>query len=66
MWPSDLKIIYDRLHNLNPAHGFPSGARPYIYQEILDLGNNDISRDEYTALNGSITEFRVRKHRNGK
>ena len=62
MWPSDLKEIYDRLHDLNPSYGFPSGARPYIYQDVLDIGGSEISRDEYTALNGAVTELRVSKH----
>ncbi|XP_063383598.1 alpha-amylase 1-like [Cydia fagiglandana] len=57
MWPGDLRIIYDRLNNLNTAHGFPSGARPYIYQEVIDLGGEAISRDEYTSL-AAVTEFR--------
>lgn len=57
MWPGDLRIIYDRLNNLNTGHGFPAGARPYIYQEVIDLGGEAISRDEYTAL-AAVTEFK--------
>lgn len=57
MWPSDLRVIYDRLHNLNTNHGFPAGARPYIYQEVIDLGNEAVSRNEYTPL-AAVTEFR--------
>lgn len=57
MWPHDLRVIYDRLRNLNTAHGFPSGARPYIYQEVIDLGGEAISRNEYTPL-AAVTEFR--------
>lgn len=57
MWPGDLRVIYDRLHNLNTNHGFPADARPYIYQEVIDLGSEAVSRDEYTAL-AAVTEFR--------
>lgn len=57
MWPGDLRVIYDRLNNLNTNHGFPSGARPYIYQEVIDLGGEAISRDEYTSL-AAVTEFK--------
>ncbi|XP_047533014.1 alpha-amylase 1-like [Vanessa atalanta] len=57
MWPRDLSVIYSRLHNLNTAHGFPSGARPYIFQEVIDLGGEAISRNEYTPL-AAVTEFR--------
>ncbi|XP_045522024.1 alpha-amylase 2-like isoform X2 [Pieris brassicae] len=58
MWPEDLRIIYDRLDNLNTAHGFPPNARPYIYQEVIDYGGEAVSRDEYTPL-GAVTEFKA-------
>lgn len=57
MWPGDLQVIYGRLNNLNTAHGFNSGAKPYIFQEVIDLGGESISKSEYTGL-GSVTEFR--------
>ena len=38
MWPSDLQYIYNQLKDLNTAHGFASGTRPFIYQEVIDLG----------------------------
>ncbi|CAG9125505.1 unnamed protein product [Plutella xylostella] len=57
MWPGDLNAIYGRLHNLNTAHGFPHGARPYIYQEVIDLGGEVIRKEEYSAL-AAVTEFR--------
>ena len=31
MWPGDLDIIYDKLHNLN-TQWFPGGTKPYIFQ----------------------------------
>lgn len=58
MWPEDLQVIYDRLKNLNTAHGFPPNARPYIYQEVIDYGGEAISRDEYTPL-APVTEFKA-------
>lgn len=58
MWPEDLGVIYNRLHNVNTDHGFPANARPYIYQEVIDYGGEAISRDEYTPL-GVVTEFLV-------
>ncbi|XP_026327369.1 alpha-amylase 1-like [Hyposmocoma kahamanoa] len=57
MWPSDLRVIFDRLHNLNTDHGFPAGARPYIYQEVIDFGHEAVSRNEYTPL-GDVQEFK--------
>ncbi|XP_077293316.1 alpha-amylase 2-like [Arctopsyche grandis] len=58
MWPRDLSVIYGRLNDLNTAQGFPSGSRPYIFQEVIDLGGEAISRDEYTPL-GAVTEFKA-------
>nr|QEI22884.1 putative alpha-amylase [Oryctes rhinoceros] len=57
MWPGDLENIFGRLNNLNTGHGFPSGARPLIFQEVIDLGGEGISFTEYLHL-GRITEFR--------
>lgn len=56
MWPMDLKNIYDSLKNLNVEFGFPQDARPFIYQEVSDLGGEIISKTEYSGM-GSVTEF---------
>ncbi|KAL4715018.1 hypothetical protein ACJJTC_003169 [Scirpophaga incertulas] len=58
MWPEDLRIIYDRLHNLSTDHGFPLNARPYIYQEVIDYGGEAVRREEYTPI-GAVTEFKA-------
>jgi len=34
----DLQYIYSQLNNLNTDHGFATGTRPFIYQEVIDLG----------------------------
>lgn len=57
MWPGDLEEIYKQLQSLSAEHGFPTGARPYIVQEVIDLGGEAISYNEYTHL-GAVTEFR--------
>ncbi|XP_065073859.1 alpha-amylase 1-like [Ochlerotatus camptorhynchus] len=57
MWPGDLEHVFSRLNNLNTNHGFPQGARPFITQEVIDLGSEAISKYEYTHL-GTVTEFR--------
>ncbi|KAG5666576.1 hypothetical protein PVAND_014594 [Polypedilum vanderplanki] len=57
MWPADLQHIFNRLNNLNTAHGFPANSRPFITQEVIDLGGEAISKNEYTHL-GTVTEFR--------
>lgn len=57
MWPSDLNVIYSRINNLNTKHGFPANARPYIYQEVIDYGNEAISKREYNQL-ATVIEFK--------
>lgn len=43
MWPADLKSIYGRLNNLN-TNFFAANSRPFIAQEVIDLGGEGISR----------------------
>lgn len=38
MWPGDMQAILSTLKNLNTDHGFASGTRPFIVQEVIDLG----------------------------
>lgn len=38
MNPDDLKVIYKSVKDLNTACGFKAGARPFIFQEVIDLG----------------------------
>ncbi|XP_058460013.1 alpha-amylase 2-like [Malaya genurostris] len=57
MWPQDLKLIYERVNNLNISHGFAPGARAFITQEVIDLGGEGVSKYEYINL-GTVTEFR--------
>ncbi|XP_031439751.1 alpha-amylase-like isoform X5 [Clupea harengus] len=56
MWPEDLKAIYGRLHNLN-TEWFPEGSKPFVYQEVIDLGGEPIKASEYSRL-GHVTEFK--------
>ncbi|KAK5645272.1 hypothetical protein RI129_006572 [Pyrocoelia pectoralis] len=57
MWPKDLEYIYGNIKNLNTSFGFPPNFKPFIYQEVIDLGGEAVSRDSYTGL-GTVTEFR--------
>ncbi|KAM3605429.1 uncharacterized protein V6R79_025564 [Siganus canaliculatus] len=56
MWPNDLSVIFGRLRNLS-AKWFPVGSRPFIYQEVIDLGGEPITAKEYFHL-GRVTEFK--------
>lgn len=38
MFANDLGPIYKAVKNLNTSFGFAKGARPYIFQEVIDLG----------------------------
>lgn len=40
MWPEDLQYIYSHVKNLSTVHGFPPETRPFIYQEVIDYGDN--------------------------
>ncbi|XP_046884379.1 pancreatic alpha-amylase isoform X1 [Hypomesus transpacificus] len=56
MWPGDLSAVYGRLHNLN-TKWFAKGSRPFIFQEVIDLGGEPIKASEYFHL-GRVTEFK--------
>uniref|UniRef100_A0A8B9UUP1 alpha-amylase n=1 Tax=Anas zonorhyncha TaxID=75864 RepID=A0A8B9UUP1_9AVES len=56
MWPGDIKAFLDKLNTLN-TRWFPSGTKPFIYQEVIDLGSEPITGSEYFG-NGRVTEFK--------
>ncbi|OCT82943.1 pancreatic alpha-amylase [Xenopus laevis] len=56
MWPGDIKDILNRLDDLNTTW-FSNGTRPFIYQEVIDLGGEGISTSDY-FWNGRVTEFK--------
>ncbi|KAJ8925515.1 hypothetical protein NQ315_009354 [Exocentrus adspersus] len=51
MYPADLEAIYGAVKDL------PSGGRPFFYQEVIDLGGEAVSKDEYTDF-GTVLEFK--------
>lgn len=55
-WPNDLEIIYNRLKKLNTSFGFAENSDPFIYQEVIDTGNEAVSKYEY--IFAVVTEFR--------
>jgi len=57
MWPDDLKYIFSQLNNLNTAHSFAAGSRPFIYQDVIDFGDGAIRATEYTDL-GRVEEYK--------
>lgn len=57
MSPRDLENIYVRMKNLNTSFGFVPKLRPYIVQEVIDLGGEGITKYEYNHL-GTVTEFK--------
>lgn len=54
--PEDLCVIYSRTKNLSTEHGYSSNARPYIYQEVIDLGGEAVQKFDYTNC-GNVIEF---------
>ncbi|XP_045181184.2 alpha-amylase-like [Mercenaria mercenaria] len=56
MWPGDLEIIFGKLHNLN-GEIFGSGKKPFIFQEVIDMGHEPITMSEYLGT-GRVTNFK--------
>lgn len=56
MDPEDLRIIYGNIKSLSTSNGFQQNARPFFFQEVIDMGNEAVRREEYRAL-GTVTEF---------
>uniref|UniRef100_A0A6Q2XB97 Alpha-amylase n=1 Tax=Esox lucius TaxID=8010 RepID=A0A6Q2XB97_ESOLU len=56
MWPGDMEAVFGRLHNLN-AKWFDKNSRPFIFQEVIDMGFEAIKASEYFHL-GRVTEFK--------
>jgi len=61
MWPRDLNAILKDVKSLSTTSGFPPGSRPFIYQEVIDLGNEPIQGSDYFP-NGRVTEFKYGMH----
>ncbi|XP_064478436.1 alpha-amylase-like [Ornithodoros turicata] len=56
MSPQDLSVIYGRLQNLSTEF-FPPHSRPFIYQEVIDMGHGGpITKWDYNSI-GRVTEF---------
>lgn len=49
-------LFFRDLNDLNTAHGFPENSKPFIYQEVSDLGGEVVSKTEYIGL-ATVTEF---------
>lgn len=56
MWPEDLAVIYNRTKNLSTEAGYPSNTRAYIYQEVIDLGGEAVSKYDYNGF-ADVIEF---------
>jgi len=55
MWPGDLENVFSRLNDLNSG-SFGSGNRPFIVQEVIDMGGESIKMSEYFNT-GRVTNF---------
>ncbi|XP_061489842.1 alpha-amylase 1-like isoform X2 [Rhineura floridana] len=56
IWPEDINAILSKVHNLN-MKWFAKGSRPFIYQEVIDLGGEAVQSSEYFR-NGQVIEFK--------
>ena len=55
MWPGDLAVIFGKLKNLR-SDTFGSGVKPFIFQEVIDMGGEPIKMSEYFGT-GRVTDF---------
>ncbi|KAH3712444.1 alpha-amylase-like [Dreissena polymorpha] len=55
MWPGDIVGVFSRLHNLR-SDTFGSGKKPFIVQEVIDMGGEPIKMSEYFGT-GRVTNF---------
>ena len=55
MWPGDLANIFGRLKNLKSSV-FGSNKKPFIFQEVIDMGGNPIQMKQYFGT-GRTTNF---------
>ena len=60
MFPADITATLSRVDNLN-TQWFPAGTKPYIYQEVIDMGGEPIKATDYTYI-GRVTEFKHGKN----
>ncbi|KAF4520994.1 hypothetical protein B566_EDAN002490 [Ephemera danica] len=58
IYPDHLYEIFNRLDNLNEAHGFPPSARAFVAQEVIDFDTGEAVRKMEYYINGYVTEFR--------
>lgn len=56
MDPEDLRIIHGSVKSLSSSNGFEDNSRPFVFQEVIDMGNEAVRPEEYRSL-GTVTEF---------
>jgi len=57
MYPEDIEAIWGKLNNLN-TRWFPSGAKPFMFLEVIDLNQNGEIRAQWYTHLGRVTDFR--------
>lgn len=60
MWPGDLSAILSKVKNAR-EDVFGPNKRPFVFMEVIDMGNEPIKGSEYTGL-GRVTEFKFGIH----
>ncbi|XP_067633572.1 alpha-amylase 1-like [Eurosta solidaginis] len=57
IWPIDIKLLFNGIKNLNSEEfDFPANARPFVYQNVVDIGVDSISKTEYSSY-GLVTDY---------
>lgn len=59
MWPGDIQAVMSKLKNAREDI-FGPNKRPFIFQEVIDLGGEPITTKEYSFTR--VTEFKYGMH----
>ena len=60
MWPGDIQAVLGKLKNVR-EDVFGQNKRPFIFQEVIDLGGEPIKTTDYSGFS-RITEFKYGMH----
>ena len=60
IWPDNMKAILNKLKNVR-ADVFGQNKRPFVYQEVIDLGGEPIKDRDYSSF-ARVTEFKYGMH----
>ena len=55
-WSRGVMMLELELSTLSPNNGFKVGDKPFVFQEVIDLGNEAVRRQVFIPM-GKVIEF---------